>query len=283
MPDFDASTQSRQLAQLILDACLPCLAAHRLPFVLGLSGLQGSGKSTLARALTLCARRIGFQAQRLSLDDVYFGHRARKRLAASVHPLLATRGVPGTHDTTLLLHTLDAMQRASPRHPARLPRFDKGRDTRRSTSHWPRVTQVPDLLVLEGWCLGLDAQAPEELREPINTLESGADPDGRWRRHVNDALVAMQTVWQRLDRLVVLAAPDWETACRWRARAEAALRARHATRAMSPAQLRRFMMHFERLSRHALRTLPAQADLCLDLDQRHRLRRVRTRTRNAEG
>lgn len=270
MPETDASTQPEALAQWLLEDCLPRIRGRRQPYLLGLTGLQGCGKSSVAAALVERARSDGLAAQTLSLDDVYLGRRARAHLAATVHPLLRTRGVPGTHDLDLLERTLDALAGASVQRPAALPRFDKGRDTRRPPSRWPRVTQSPRLLVVEGWCLGLPAQSLDALSTPVNALEREEDPDGRWRRYVNDALERMQPIWQRLDRLVLLQAPDWATSCRWREAAERALRKRHAPQAMPPAQLGRFMQHFERLGRHALHVMPARANLCLQLDAARR-------------
>ncbi len=278
MPTSDASTPPEALAPALLALFEDRLRSARRPVLLGLSGLQGSGKSTLAGHLVRHARSCGWPARTLSLDDVYLGRRARARLAAQVHPLLRTRGVPGTHDLALLRETLAALAHASPAHPAWLPRFDKGRDARRPPSRWPRVTAPPRLLVLEGWCVGVTAQTAPALRRPVNALEREEDPDGRWRRFVNAALADMQDLWSRLDALVVLQAPDWASACRWRAQAERVLRERGAPRAMDDPALRRFMQHFERLSRHALRSLPARADVVVTLDGARRPIRLRRRT-----
>jgi D-glycerate 3-kinase len=271
MPSRSAAALSNDLARRVLDAFQARIAPARHMFVLGLSGPQGSGKSTLARSLADVARRRGLPAQTLSLDDVYLGRRARRRLAREVHPLLRTRGVPGTHDLALLERVLDGLTVATPAHPVALPRFDKGHDTRRPPSRWPRVTNPPRLLVLEGWFVGLLPQAPAALVEPVNALERNEDPDGAWRRYVNTCLQAMQPLWTRLDALVALAAPDWPQTCRWREQAEHDLRRRHAPQAMNAQQLARFMQHFERLSRHAADTLPACADLCVRLDAARRV------------
>lgn len=277
MPDKDASTQPEALAEWLLEDCLPRIRGRRRPYLLGLTGLQGCGKSTVAASLVQQARRRGIPALTLSLDDVYLGRRARMRLAESVHPLLRTRGVPGTHDLALLEHTLDALASASPEHPVPVPRFDKGRDTRYPPSRWPSISEPPRLLVLEGWCVGLPAQSQAALGTPVNALEREEDPDGRWRRDVNDSLERMQPIWQRLDRLVLMQAPDWAASCRWREMAERSLRAQHAPRAMSQTQLHRFMQHFERLGRHALREMPSRANLIVQLDASRRLVSVRER------
>src|SRR5690349_12906939 len=119
----DASTQHR-FPDDVVEAVLGTIAAParaRLarPLLLGVSGLQGSGKSTLARQLAQSAHARGIPAVALSIDDFYLGRRARARLAREVHPLLATRGVPGTHDLDLMHATIDALARATRARPAR--------------------------------------------------------------------------------------------------------------------------------------------------------------------
>lgn len=274
----DASTQDGYAAAeigIVLDALRTRAARRETPFLVGLSGLQGSGKSTFARQLAVMARARGVACVVLSLDDFYLGRRERRRLAREVHPLFLTRGVPGTHDLGLLERVLDALARASTATPARVPRFDKGRDTRLPPSRWRRVDEVPALILLEGWCVGVPAQAPATLRRPLNALERSEDGDGRWRRHVNDALAhGYRRSWQRLDALVLLQAPDWNVVARWRGEQEQALHARRAPQAMDPARLARFLMHYERLSRVALRELPALADIRVLLDRQRRVREI---------
>jgi D-glycerate 3-kinase len=265
----------------VIDLALRDAASQ--PVLLGLSGLQGSGKSTLAAQLVAAAQRAGCSALAMSIDDFYFGRAARQRLARNVHPLLATRGVPGTHDVELLQRTLDALAVAAATQPAHVPRFDKGRDTRLSPSLWRRVSRVPSLIVLEGWCIGVPPQSGAALQRPANRLERDEDPDARWRGWVNAQLAQHYVpLWQRLDRLVMLQAPDYDVVRRWRDEQERALRLRNAPRALTPAALRRFLMHYERLSRQALKTLPALADLRVVLDAKRRVKKLvgrRRRTR----
>jgi D-glycerate 3-kinase len=271
----DASTQGRY-DDAIVDALLDALTrATPRPWLIGLSGLQGSGKSTLSAQLVEFAARRGIAALALSIDDFYFGRAARLRLARDVHPLLATRGVPGTHDVDLLLGTLDALRKATPRRAARVPRFDKGLDTRVAPSRWPSIARMPEFVILEGWCVGVPPQDAAALRRPVNQLERDEDRDARWRNWVNAQLAQHYVpLWQRLDRLVMLQAPAWAIVARWRDEQERALRRRNAPRAMSAEALRRFLMHYERLSRQALKELPARADLRIVLDEDRRVRRL---------
>ncbi len=275
MPNKNASTRNLadpELLDWLWSRTEQWLNRSRRPLLLGLSGLQASGKSTLAQALVDRAHAQGLAALALSLDDFYLTRRERGHLARAVHPLLATRGVPGTHDIRLLDATLNALAYATPRKPVRVPRFDKARDTRRPPSRWPRVAQAPRLIVLEGWCLGLAPQPLGTLLDPINSLEANEDADARWRLWVNDRLRTYQALWRRLHKLIVLRAPDWPTIHRWRTEAEHQLRSRHRQplHTMDAAAMRRFLQHYERLSRHALMTLPKRADVLVQLDIRRR-------------
>ena len=278
----DASTRAgydRATVDALLDALLPCLPARRAALV-GLSGLQASGKSTLAAQLAASARERGVATEVLALDDFYLGRRDRAALARDVHPLLATRGVPGTHDAALLAETVKALEAASPRRPARIPRFDKGSDTRLPPSRWRHVTSPPRLILLEGWCIGVPAESARALARAVNSLERTEDADAHWRTWVNARLVDEYTaLWRELDALILLAAPSFEIVSRWRNEPERALRKRGAPRAMSRATLRRFLMHYERLSRHALRTLPALADIVVTLDASRRVEEIRVSAR----
>jgi D-glycerate 3-kinase len=275
----DASTQAGYadaIVEAALDAALRGRRARsRAPWLVGLSGLQGSGKSTFARQLAALANAHGVRTQVLSLDDFYLGRRRRARLAHDVHPLLATRGVPGTHDIDLLTRTLRDLAHASARRPAWIPRFDKGRDTRLPPSRWRCVARAPRLILLEGWCIGVPAQAERALAHPINALEREEDRDGRWRRGVNAQLAnAYQRLWNRLDALITLQAPSFALVTRWRDEQERALRKRAAPHAMDAAALARFLQHYERLSRHALRVLPARSDARIVLRADRSVRRI---------
>lgn len=265
-----ADLQNEALAGHLLDQYAGRIARSRRPYILGLSGLQGSGKSTLARVMKAQAEARGWATEVLSLDDFYYARSDREALAKEVHPLLRSRGVPGTHEIELMMSVLAALPQASDKLPVSHPRFDKGRDTRFSPSRWPRVTRPPKLVIVEGWALGIRPQFQAALAKPVNELERREDPDGSWRHWVNKQLRGYQPLWRKFDALIVLQAPSWEIVRRWRGEQEQDLLARHAPLAMDAPALERFLAHFERLSRHALATLPALADTCVEYnDDRH--------------
>ncbi len=280
MKAHDAITQAGYPDAVVAEVLAYLLRKNdkKRPWLVGLSGLQGSGKSTLAAQLVARAGTQGVHALAMSIDDFYLGRAARQRLARTVHPLLATRGVPGTHDLALLENTLRDLRRAGTRRPARVPRFDKGCDTRLAPSRWRQVKRSPDLVILEGWCIGVTAEPAQALRRPLNLLERDEDADARWRTWVNAQLgLGYAALWQRLDRLVLLRAPHFPVVSNWRDEQENSLRRRNAPHAMSTAALRRFLMHYERLSRQALRGLPERADLHLALGKQRHVRRIRER------
>jgi len=268
--NHDPSTQNQALAVLLLDHYSGRIARTRRPYLMGLSGLQGSGKSTLARVIRTQAESRGIPTEVLSLDDFYYSRSDRELMAREIHPLLRTRGVPGTHEIELLMSVLAGLPNASDKLPVPYPRFDKGRDTRLPPSRWPKVTRPPKLVILEGWALGIRPQTAAALAAPVNELERTEDPDGTWRRWVNKQLRGYQPLWRKLDALIVLQAPNWDVVRRWRSEQEQLLIARHAPLAMDGKAMERFLAHFERLSRHALATLPQLADSCVEYDtERH--------------
>ena len=237
--------------------------------IIGLQGCQGSGKSTLAEYLcTRLAQTHDISALVLSLDDFYLSRAQRAQLSASVHPLLATRGVPGTHDTDRLMAVLEQLRTAPPGQllDLSLPRFEKLHD---DCAPKPRqLSQRVDLVILEGWCVGLPPQAESELLEPVNLLERERDPDASWRRFINDKLQTdYRAIFATIDRLIVLAPPSFDCVVRWRFEQEQGLAAAQSSSdAMNREQVAAFVQYFERLTRFSLEVLPAAADYLFRLD-----------------
>jgi D-glycerate 3-kinase len=243
-------------------------------FFLGINGAQGTGKSTLADFLRVALESdLGWQVAVLSIDDFYLTRAEREALARNVHPLLNTRGVPGTHDLHMLLDCLHELKHLSAGGEAKLPRFDKSKDDRADPSNWPSVTGPVDVIILEGWCVGSVAQSNEELRQPLNTLERDEDRSGAWRDFVNSNLERYAaTIFARLDALVLLKAPSFAAVYRWRLEQErklAAVSPPDSAGIMDERQLSRFMQFYERLTRANLVSLAESADVVLDLDDNH--------------
>jgi D-glycerate 3-kinase len=244
------------------------------PVIIGVSGSQGSGKTSLCRFLeVLLDRHHGLRAATLSIDDLYLTKAERQALAATVHPLLATRGVPGTHDIALGEAVFAAFLAGEPH--LRLPRFDKARDDREPEDRWFTAQAPLDVLLFEGWCVGARPQPIAALALPVNALEAAEDADGHWRRSANAALTASYcTLFAHIDMLVMLAAPSFDAVLAWRQEQERKLHEKSGG-GMSPAEVERFVAHYERLTRHMLIAMPPLADVVVSLGEDHGVASIR--------
>ena len=258
-------------------------AVGNRPLLLGINGAQGTGKSTLSSLIVAVLEAQDYRVLSLSIDDFYLGREQRQQLADRIHPLLRTRGVPGTHDTRLLQRSLQRLEQAAEGETVLIPRFDKARDDRHPQSDWQSMVLPVDLVILEGWFVGISAQPAAALQGPVNELEAACDAEGIWRRYVNNILQSeYQPLFRSLDRLVMLLAPSFDQVFHWRSTQEQKLRKKvgyEADGLMDATQLRRFIQHFERLTRHGLDTLPQMADTVFELDTAQRV----TARRNGSG
>jgi D-glycerate 3-kinase len=256
----------------LLAARLALAWTQSKPRRVGLAGGQGAGKSTLARLLVEACEAVGLRAAVLGIDDFYRTKVERQTLGASVHPLFETRGPPGTHDVEWCR---EALERLLGPGSFECPVFDKGRDDRAGVV---RLEGPFDLVVLEGWCVGATPVADRALLEPVNPLEAELDPEGIWRREVNDRLAKEYAeLWSGLDELVFLQVPGLDAVRRWRLQQESSL---PRDRRLDAAAVDRFVQHYERVTRAMLASLPGYADWTVVLDWDHSVSRV---DRRVEG
>ena len=254
------------------------------PVIVGISGAQGTGKTTLAVFLTeWLERELGVATVCLSLDDMYLSKTERDKLAQEVHPLFATRGVPGTHDVRLAQRTLEVLSDPEGRQSIALPAFDKARDDRAPEEEWRIVHAPADIVLFEGWCMGARPQSAEALAGAMNALEAEEDKAGTWRRQVNEHLKTdYAELFRRLELLVMLRIPSFARVFEWRAVQErklCELLLRNSSSLSSelgqtPRELARFIQHYERLTRHMLETMPGYSDAVIDMDDEHRMTRL---------
>lgn len=243
-------------------------AGDRRPLIVGVNGAQGSGKSTLCKFLEPLLGARGLRTITFSLDDLYLSKAQRFERARTVHPLLATRGVPGTHAIDIGLAVLATLRRGQ---SFRMPRFDKALDERNPVDE--PVQGSFDILLFEGWCVGAVPQPRGALLEPINQLEAIEDPDGTWRHFVNDALAgSYRELFSQLDLLLMLKVPDFDAVRQNRALQESKLRERrpNAPGLLDGAALERFLAHYERLTRWMLAEMPSRADILIEIGSDHR-------------
>ena len=250
--------------------------------IVGVQGCQGAGKSTLCALVPALAQELhGLRVAVLALDDIYLPRRDREHLSQTCHPLWQTRGVPGTHDPVLGAILLERLRTSTAADLVRLPVFDKGLDDRLPADCWREIAGPFDVIIFEGWCMGIRAGDISDWAEPVNDLEANEDSDGRWRGRIERQLLGpYATLFGLLDRLAVMQVPSWETVALWRGEQEAKLRASRregAPRSLDTAQLARFLAHYERLTRAMIANLPGRADLLAIIAEDRSISSVATR------
>ena len=247
--------------------------------IVGINGCQGSGKSTLAHYLgTILDVEHHIGAEVLSIDDFYLSRQQRQHLANTVHPLLLTRGVPGTHDIGLLIDVIEKLSNKDS-ESIPLPTFNKAIDD--IDTNAGRISQPASrVIILEGWCLGAAAQTPTELQGPINELESKEDQNGVWRNYVNDQLKGNYSkLFGHIETWIMLKAPSFYWVFDWRKEQENKLtdvvnKSKHAN-IMNDDKLRQFIAHYQRITESCLKNLPQRVQHLFEFNEQREITQYR--------
>ena len=245
--------------------------------VIGLTGGQGSGKSTISNILKILLKEsFNLETVIFSIDDFYKTLKQRKKMSKNISPLFLTRGVPGTHDTKMLLRTIKALKKIRFKKIL-IPKFNKGFDDRASKDKWLRVNKKPNIVILEGWCIGAEPQKKKDLLVPINALEKHEDKKKNWRNRVNKELKKdYKKLFRLLDKIIFLKVPSFKHVFKWRLLQEKKLRiTSNGKKTMSDNQIKKFIMFYERLTKHMLKNLTHKADSVIKIDTKHRLQSIK--------
>jgi len=245
--------------------------------VIGLSGGQGSGKSTISKILKIILKE-GYKLNTVifSIDDFYKTLKQRNIMSKKINSLFLTRGVPGTHDTKMLYECLKKLKK-NKFNKVVLPKFDKSLDDRCSKSQWVKVKKKPNIVIFEGWCVGIDHQKNKDLIIPINKLEKEKDKNRNWRIKVNKELkYNYQKIFNLIDKLIFLRVPNFKYVLKWRLLQEKKLRINsNGKKTMNDTQVRNFIMFYERITKHMIKILPKKTDTLINLDTQHRLKSIK--------
>jgi D-glycerate 3-kinase len=240
------------------------------PYFVGINGCQGSGKSTLTDYIgEYLTKTHKLNIVVMSLDDFYFTGEKRQELSRDIHPLLATRGVPGTHDMAMLENTLIKLKAKETGFT--IPRFNKATDEPYPQEQWQVIEKPIDIILLEGWCWGVKPQTAEQLISPVNELELKHDKNGAWRNYVNQQLQQYyQPLYEQMDFWLALQAPSFDCVYKWRLEQEEKLKANNQglsnSKIMQSDGILNFTQYFQRLSVQACNTISQSADAIFYLD-----------------
>jgi D-glycerate 3-kinase len=245
--------------------------------IIGLSGGQGTGKSTISEILKIILKQ-GFNLETVifSIDDFYKTRKERKIMAKKTSPLFLTRGVPGTHDAKMLFNCIKNLKKNRFKKMT-VPKFDKSKDDRSPKSKWLAVKKKPNIIIFEGWCVGVTSQKERDLVIPINKLEKQKDEKRTWRHTVNKELKnKYKKIFNLIDKLIFLKVPSFKYVYKWRLLQEKKLRAKSkGNKTMSNEQVKNFIMYYERLTKNMLKILPKKANTVISIDESHRLKSIK--------
>ena len=237
-----------------------------------IAGSQGSGKSTLTAVLKLVLEKFyKKKVMLLSIDDYYLSKNKRLKLSKKIHPLLITRGVPGTHNIAALRKDIINFQKK--KFPIVAPLFNKLKD---DISSKKKIIKKAEILLLEGWCCGSTPINREYLFNNINHLESTLDKNKLWRQYYNSQLQKdYKKVFSLFNQQIYIQAPSFTYILKWRYAQEKsnALKSKDE-KFMKKTDLRKFIQHYEKLTKWMIKTMPAKADMLIKIDKNQKIKKV---------
>ncbi len=245
--------------------------------VIGLSGGQGTGKSTISNILKIILKEAyELDTVIFSIDDFYKTLNERKKMSKRINKMFITRGVPGTHDTKMLYRCIRNLKGEKFKKII-IPKFDKSIDDRIPKKRWLKIKKKPNIVIFEGWCVGVPAQKKKDLINPINKLEKQEDYKKIWRKKVNIELKKnYKKIFDLVDKIIFLKVPSFKYVFKWRLLQEKKLRITNkGKKTMTDKQIANFIMYYERLTRHMLKILPKKADTVISIDEKHRLKLIK--------
>ena len=248
--------------------------------IIGLAGGQGTGKTTISSILKLIlVKSFSLNVFKISIDDFYKSRKERIKMSKLIHPLLVTRGVPGTHDTNYIIDFFKKLK-GKKFSTVNLPKFDKSIDDRVKKNRWYKIKSRPDIVILEGWCVGASPQKKNQLLRPINILEKKEDNLLKWRKYVNFQLKNKYKKFHKmLDCFLYLKAKNFSMLKKWRLKQERKLvlnsKNKKNLKIMNKNEVLRFMMTYQRITEHMFKTAERNASIVMKLNNKHQILNIK--------
>ena len=250
---------------------------ERKTLILGFSGGQGSGKTTVAAILKIILKNYFKRKVHVSsIDDFYKPLDVRYKMSQKIHPLFKTRGVPGTHDVNLIKDFFNDIKKNKFKR-IKLPKFKKANDDRAKREFWFNIKEKPEIVILEGWCVGAKPQSNLLIKKPVNILEKNEDEDLKWRNYVNNKLKKdYKKLFSMIDYFIFMKIPSFRMVFKWRYLQETKLRKKsHLNKKiMSYKEIKRFIMFYERITLQMMKDLSKSASIVLFLKKNHEIKKI---------
>ena len=249
------------------------------PYFIGLAGGQGTGKTTISSILRIILTKyFKLNVFKISIDDFYKTRKDRLYLSKKIHPMLLTRGVPGTHDINIMIKFFQNLKKKNFKK-IKLPTFDKSIDDRRSKKNWFIINKRPDVIILEGWCVGARSENNKSLIKTVNSLEKTSDQNMIWRKFVNNNLKrSYKNIFSRLNCLIYLKAKNFKLLQQWRFKQEKKLliksKQKKNSKIMNKADVINFMQTYQRITQNMFKHAPKYSSIILNLNSNHQINSV---------
>ena len=182
--------------------------------IIGLSALPGTGKTTLGKWLEAISLKLNFKIAVISIDDFYLPS-DEMILAIDNNPWNVSRGFPGSHSVNLM-H--DKLLNWKINGELYVPVFDKSlRNGLGDRSHW-RLDK-PDLLIIEGWFLGIEPFPIDFNDQQLNSAELSSH-ESSYRLIIQNNLKEYLDVWSLIDTIWHLKPLDFKYMNLWKSKQE---------------------------------------------------------------
>ena len=244
---------------------------------LGFSGGQGSGKTTVVKILKIILKKFFKRKIHVSsIDDFYKTLKDRNRMSHDIHPLFKTRGVPGTHDINLIKKFFYFVKKKKFKK-TKLPKFDKSIDDRLKKKYWYKIKERPEIVILEGWCVGAKPQINSLIKRSTNVLEKNEDKDLIWRQYVNEKLKKeYKKLFAMIDCYIFMKIPNFKMVFKWRLLQENKLRKKlkFKRKIMSYNKIKHFIMFYQRITLQMIKDLSKSASIIMLLKKNHEIKKL---------
>ena len=267
-----------KLSHYLLPVCFEIFKfqkSKKKTVIIGLSGGQGAGKSTLAKIFQIILSTIyKLKVVNISIDDFYRTSSERKKLSKFTHPLFMTRGVPGTHDSKMLLQIIKRLKNKN-FEKLTVPKFDKSKDDRLKRNFWQKITKKPDIVIFEGWCVGAKPQNKKDLIKSINLLEKREDIKLTWRKKVNNELmINYKKIFKLIDYKIYIKVPSFKHVFKWRLLQEKKLSLKSKNKSvMKTNEVKRFIMFYERITKDMMKNFKDN-NIIIYLSNNHKIKSI---------